>query len=57
MQQKIKISSPERRRPILDAVLIHALALMTNKFGNFLVSRALEHGGDKWRAAFSEVVK
>ncbi|KAH8926832.1 ARM repeat-containing protein [Atractiella rhizophila] len=58
MQQKIKIAgSDERKKLILDAVLTHALSLMTNKFGNFLVSRSLEHGGESWRCEVSKLVK
>jgi hypothetical protein len=44
MQQKIKtIDQPERTR-MCEAILSQCLPLMTNRFGNFLVQRCLEHG-------------
>jgi hypothetical protein len=45
MQQKIKNADPVELGHITDAIVKRGLALMTNRTGNFLVQRLLEHGG------------
>lgn len=42
MQQKLKTATNEQKQEIFRAVLQQAYALMTSRFGNFLVQRLLE---------------
>lgn len=44
LQQKLKVSSPEQKCDIVDAIIAQAYPLMVNRFGNFLVQRCFEHG-------------
>ncbi|KAF8431261.1 armadillo-type protein [Terfezia claveryi] len=44
LQQKLKISTPEQKHAIVDAIVAQAYPLMVNRFGNFLVQRCFEHG-------------
>ena len=44
LQQKLKSATPEQKTAIIDAIIGRAYALMTNRFGNFLVQRCFEHG-------------
>ncbi|ORY78618.1 armadillo-type protein [Protomyces lactucae-debilis] len=44
LQQRLKISSPEAKSDIVDAIVEQAFALMLNRFGNFLIQRCFEHG-------------
>lgn len=44
LQQKLKVSSPEQKFDIVDAIIAQAYPLMVNRFGNFLVQRCFEHG-------------
>ncbi|KAF9415754.1 hypothetical protein BGZ94_010408, partial [Podila epigama] len=44
LQQKLKTSSTDQKAAIIDAILVHAYALMSNRFGNFLIQRCFEFG-------------
>ncbi|RCI01845.1 hypothetical protein CU098_004346, partial [Rhizopus stolonifer] len=44
MQQKLKSASQVQKQQIYQAILHQAYALMTNRFGNFLVQRLFELG-------------
>eukprot|EP00842_Homolaphlyctis_polyrhiza_P001404 jgi/Hompol1/2264/HPOL_005917-RA len=44
LQQRLKSDSPEIKACVFDVVLQHVVALMKNRFGNFLVQCCLEHG-------------
>ncbi|KAG2173274.1 hypothetical protein INT43_004648 [Umbelopsis isabellina] len=44
LQHKLKCATPEQRECIFRAIQRHSYALMTNRFGNFLVQRFLELG-------------
>jgi Pumilio-family RNA binding repeat len=44
LQQKIKTATTEQRDDIIQAIIDRSLALMTNRFGNFLVQRCFENG-------------
>ncbi|GMM36312.1 hypothetical protein DASC09_036370 [Saccharomycopsis crataegensis] len=44
LQQKLKQSNPEIRKKIYEAIFKKSFLLSINKFGNFLVQRALEYG-------------
>jgi len=44
MQQKIKTVDRTEKVRMCDAIVHNCEALMTNRFGNFLVQRVLEHG-------------
>ena len=44
LQQKLKCATVEQKESIFKAILKQAYALMTNRFGNFLVQRLLELG-------------
>jgi hypothetical protein len=44
LQHKLKSATPEQRECIFRAIQRHSYALMTNRFGNFLVQRFLELG-------------
>ena len=44
MQQKIKTVDRAEKMRMCDAIVQSCDALMTNRFGNFLVQRVLEHG-------------
>lgn len=47
LQQKLKIANPIIKQKIYDAMSFKALALMVNRFGNFLIQRALENGNEE----------
>ncbi|KAI8582561.1 hypothetical protein K450DRAFT_227752 [Umbelopsis ramanniana AG] len=44
LQHKLKSATPEQRESIFRSIQRHSYALMTNRFGNFLVQRFLELG-------------
>lgn len=44
LQQKLKISTPEQKFELVEAIIAQAYALMINRFGNFLIQRCFEHG-------------
>jgi hypothetical protein len=44
MQQKIKNAPTEEKFSMCEAIATEALALASNRFGNFLVQRCMEHG-------------
>lgn len=44
LQQKLKVGTFEQKYDIIEAILAQGYPLMINRFGNFLVQRAFEHG-------------
>lgn len=46
LQQKLKLGTQEQKDAIIGAITKQALALMLNRFGNFLIQRCFEHGSE-----------
>ncbi|KAE9988096.1 hypothetical protein EG328_000566 [Venturia inaequalis] len=46
LQQKLKLGTQEQKDAIIAAITKQALALMLNRFGNFLIQRCFEHGSE-----------
>lgn len=44
LQQKLKVSTPEQKYELIEAIIAQAYPLMINRFGNFLIQRCFEHG-------------
>ncbi|KAF3941257.1 hypothetical protein ABW19_dt0209884 [Dactylella cylindrospora] len=58
LQHKLKdFDHPEHKTEIMDAIVDKALALMMNRFGNFLVQRVFEHGEQYHIDAIMKVIK
>lgn len=47
LQQRLRIENPEVKALIFDAIMIHVLSLMKNRFGNFLVQCCLDCGTEE----------
>ncbi|TID19962.1 hypothetical protein E6O75_ATG07422 [Venturia nashicola] len=46
LQQKLKLGTQEQKDAIITAITKQSLALMLNRFGNFLIQRCFEHGSE-----------
>lgn len=57
MQQKLKSATPDQKLLIFQAALNQAYALMTNRFGNFLVQRLFELGSPEQIQALSNEMR
>ncbi len=44
IQQKLEISNPEDKQLVFQELLPHALQLMTDVFGNYVIQKFFEHG-------------
>lgn len=44
LQQKLKLGTAEQKQDMVEAIISQVYALMTNRFGNFLVQRCFDHG-------------
>lgn len=56
MQQKLKCATQEQKHLIFKAILKQAYALMTNRFGNFLVQKLLELGTEEQIQALADTM-
>ncbi|KAI1317420.1 hypothetical protein EDD11_008484 [Mortierella claussenii] len=57
LQQKLKTSPPEQKIQIIDAILGQAYALMSNRFGNFLIQRCFEFGTPQQIDALAQAMR
>lgn len=57
LQQKLKTSPPEQKIQIIDAILGQAYALMSNRFGNFLIQRCFEFGSAQQIDALAQAMR
>ncbi|KAJ8610667.1 hypothetical protein MRB53_038446 [Persea americana] len=57
LQQKLKISTPEQKRELIDAIVQQAYPLMINRFGNFLIQRCFEHGSPQQVVAIAGAIR
>ncbi|KAF9121442.1 hypothetical protein BGW39_010524 [Mortierella sp. 14UC] len=57
LQQKLKTSPPDQKLQIIDAVLISAYPLMSNRFGNFLIQRCFEFGSPQQIDALAQAMR
>ncbi|KAF8981468.1 hypothetical protein BGZ46_002723 [Entomortierella lignicola] len=57
LQQKLKTSPPEQKIQIIDAILGQAYALMSNRFGNFLIQRCFEFGSPQQIEALAQAMR
>jgi len=57
LQQKLKVSTPEQKYDIVEAIVAQAYPLMVNRFGNFLVQRCFEHGTPEQVIKIAEAIR
>ncbi|KAF9912101.1 hypothetical protein EC991_001047 [Linnemannia zychae] len=57
LQQKLKTSPPDQKLQIIDAILISAYPLMSNRFGNFLIQRCFEFGSPQQIDALAQAMR
>ncbi|ORZ13768.1 armadillo-type protein, partial [Lobosporangium transversale] len=57
LQQKLKTSAPEQKVQIIDVILHQAYALMSNRFGNFLIQRCFEFGTPQQIDALAQAMR
>lgn len=57
LQQKLKVSTPEQKYEIVEAIVAQAYPLMVNRFGNFLVQRCFEHGTPEQVIKIAEAIR
>lgn len=57
LQTKLKAGTTEQKFEIIETIIVRALDLMINRFGNFLVQRCLEHGTTDQVIAIASVFK
>ena len=57
LQQKLKVSLPEQKFELVDAIVGQAFDLMRNRFGNFLVQRCFEHGTPEQVIRIAEAIR
>ncbi|KAK4237648.1 hypothetical protein C8A03DRAFT_15835 [Achaetomium macrosporum] len=57
LQQKLKVSTPEQKYDIVEAIVAQAYPLMVNRFGNFLVQRCFEHGTAEQVIKIAEAIR
>ncbi|KAG0252310.1 hypothetical protein BG011_007048 [Mortierella polycephala] len=57
LQQKLKTSPSEQKTQIIDAILGQAYALMSNRFGNFLIQRCFEFGTPQQIEALAQAMR
>ncbi|KAI9791250.1 MAG: hypothetical protein M1833_001563 [Piccolia ochrophora] len=57
LQQKLKACMPKHRVDIVDTIVASAYPLMVNRFGNFLIQRAFEHGTPEQVVAIANTIR
>lgn len=57
LQQKLKVSPPDLKYELVDAIIDQAYPLMINRFGNFLIQRCLEHGSADQVATIANTIR
>lgn len=57
LQQKLKLSTPEHKYELVEAIIAQAYPLMINRFGNFLIQRCFEHGTSEQVVAIAEAIR
>ena len=57
LQQKLKVSTPEQKFELIEAIIAQAYPLMINRFGNFLIQRCFEHGTHEQVIAIANAIR
>ncbi|KAI9718622.1 MAG: hypothetical protein M1828_006630 [Chrysothrix sp. TS-e1954] len=57
LQQKLKVSTPEQKYELIEAIIAQAYPLMINRFGNFLIQRCFEHGTPQQVIAIANAIR